>query len=109
MVRKPVLLSLVCLTLAIACAPAQRTAGTVATAHDIIIRAGTVYDGSGGRGRVADIAIDADRITVIGDLSRARGRDEIDARGLAVTPGFINMLSWQTSTHLATGRGRVAL
>jgi len=61
--------------------------------YDVIIRHGTVYDGSGSAGRVADVAIAGDSIAAIGDLARARGTQEIDATGLAVTPGFINMLS----------------
>ena len=60
--------------------------------HDIIIRGGSVYDGSGGPAEVADVAIDGDRITKIGDLEGHTGRKEVDAKGLAVAPGFINML-----------------
>src|SRR4051812_6112010 len=62
---------------------------------DVLIRNGTIYDGSGGPGRVGDLAILKDRIVAIpagGEPIRAR--TEIDARGLAVAPGFINMLSW---------------
>jgi N-acyl-D-amino-acid deacylase len=62
--------------------------------HDIIIRGGTVYDGYGGDPVVADLALDGDRITAIGQLSDRQGRQEIAADGLAVAPGFINMLSW---------------
>jgi N-acyl-D-amino-acid deacylase len=73
--------------------------------YDAIIRGGTVYDGTGAAGRVADIAIEGDRIAKIGDLKKARGEKEIDAGGMAVSPGFINMLSWATETLLADGRG----
>ncbi|MEO8575279.1 MAG: D-aminoacylase [Gemmatimonadales bacterium] len=73
--------------------------------HDVIIRHGTVYDGSGQPGRVTDLAIDGDRITVVGSLVGARGRQEIEARGLAVAPGFINMLSWATESLIEDGRG----
>lgn len=73
---------------------------------DLIIRGGTVYDGSGGAPRRVDVAIDGDRIAALGDLSRARGRDEIDATGLAVAPGFINMLSWATTSLLVDGRSQ---
>ncbi len=72
--------------------------------HDVIIRHGTVYDGSGEAGRVTDVAIDGDRVTVVGNLSGARGRQEIEARGLAVAPGFINMLSWATESLIQDGR-----
>lgn len=68
------------------------------TLHDIMIRGGNIYDGSGGEPLVGDIAIDGDLITGIGNLSNERGRTEIDARGLAVAPGFINMLSLASQT-----------
>jgi N-acyl-D-amino-acid deacylase len=61
--------------------------------YDVIVRGGTVYDGSGGAPVRADIGIRKDRIENIGDLKGARGRTEIDARGLAAAPGFINMMS----------------
>ena len=64
-------------------------------AHDIIIRNGTVLDGTGTPGIRADVAIDADRVTVIGDLSGAEAKREIDARGLTVSPGFVDL-----HTHL---------
>ncbi len=60
---------------------------------DVIIRGGTVYDGTGKAGVQADVGINADTIAFIGDLSSAVGKKEIDAKGLAVAPGFINMLS----------------
>ncbi len=71
---------------------------------DTIIRGGTVYDGTGGAGRRADVGIRGDRVAAVGDLSRARGRAEVDARGLAVAPGFINMLSWSTESLIVDGR-----
>lgn len=60
---------------------------------DVIIRGGTVYDGTGKVGVKADVGINADTVAFIGDLSSAVGKKEIDANGLAVAPGFINMLS----------------
>lgn len=62
--------------------------------YDLIIRGGTVYDGQGGAPFQADVAIEDDRIAAIGDLRSARGAREVQAKGLAVAPGFINMLSW---------------
>jgi N-acyl-D-amino-acid deacylase len=70
---------------------------------DMIIRGGTVYDGSGKPGGITDIGINADTIAVIGDLSRAVGKSEIDATGLVVAPGFINMLSWATESLIKDG------
>ncbi len=72
--------------------------------YEVVIRGGTVYDGSGGEPYIADVAIAGDTVAAIGDLSDARGRREIDASGLAVTPGFINMLSWATETLIEDGR-----
>jgi len=72
--------------------------------YDVVIRHGTVYDGRGGPGVVADVAIQGDSIAAIGDLSAARGRSDIEATGLAVAPGFINMLSWANEALLVDGR-----
>lgn len=70
---------------------------------DTIIRGGLIYDGTGDPPRVADIGLIADSIATIGDLASAEAREEIDARGLAVAPGFINMLSWADGTLLKDG------
>lgn len=61
--------------------------------YDVIIRGGTVYDGSGKPGVVADVAFNADTLVEIGTLSNAKGKVEINASGLAVAPGFVNMMS----------------
>jgi N-acyl-D-amino-acid deacylase len=71
---------------------------------DCIIRNGTIYDGSGALPFKADIAIQHDTIAAIGDLSEAAGKKEIDASGLAIAPGFINMLSWADRALLIDGR-----
>jgi N-acyl-D-amino-acid deacylase len=71
--------------------------------YDTVIRNGTVYDGSGGAPRVADVALRGDRIAAIGRV-RGKGGVEIDATGRAVAPGFINMLSWATESLIADGR-----
>jgi N-acyl-D-amino-acid deacylase len=93
-----------------ACVPIQqgtnsRTTSRRTTVYDVVIRGGTLYDGSGRPGRVRDVAIVADSIAAIGTLADARGRTEVDARGLAVAPGFINMLSWATESLIEDGRG----
>jgi N-acyl-D-amino-acid deacylase len=71
---------------------------------DVVIRNGIIYDGSGNKSYSADVAIGSDTIALIGDLSKAKGRTEIDAKGLAIAPGFINMLSWADGTLLTDGR-----
>ena len=72
--------------------------------YDVVVRGGTVYDGSGGWPYVADIAIAGDRIVGIGPHLPGRGRTEIDARGKAVSPGFINMLAHPEESLIADGR-----
>ena len=74
--------------------------------YDVIIRNGMVYDGSGGAPFKADLAISADTIAAIGDLSGKKGAEEIEAGGLAVAPGFINMLSWATESLIKDGRSQ---
>lgn len=74
--------------------------------YDVIIRHGTVYDGSGAPGFVADVALVSDSIAAIGDLGNARAAIEVDATGLAVAPGFINMLSWATESLIEDGRSQ---
>jgi len=74
-------------------------------AYDVVIKSGRIYDGSGGSSYVADVAIQDDRIAVIGQLDA--GADlVIDAQGLAVAPGFINMLSWATDSLIEDGRSQ---
>jgi N-acyl-D-amino-acid deacylase len=75
-------------------------------AFDILIRNGTVYDGSGQPPRRADIGIRGDKIVTISDLANATAKTTIDATGLAVAPGFINMLSWSTESLLADGKSQ---
>ena len=71
---------------------------------ELLIRGGTLYDGSGGEGRVADVGVAGSRIAAIGDLSNARAGEVIEAVGLAVAPGFINMLSHSYLSMLHDGR-----
>src|SRR6478735_6510717 len=73
---------------------------------DVIIRGGTVYDGTGTEPRQADVAIRGDRIVGIGDFKSAKANAVIDAKGLAVAPGFINMLSWSTESLIQDGRSQ---
>jgi N-acyl-D-amino-acid deacylase len=73
---------------------------------DVIIRGGTVYDGSGKEGIVTDVGINADTLAFIGDLSGAEGKKEINAKGLAVAPGFINMLSWAVESLIIDGNSQ---
>ena len=72
--------------------------------YDWILRGGTVYDGTGAPGRVSDVGIRGDRVASVGDLSAASAAQTLDARGLAVSPGFINMLSWAPDALMVDGR-----
>jgi N-acyl-D-amino-acid deacylase len=80
------------------------TAGCRRPDYDVVIRSGTVYDGSGAAPRRADIAIRDDRIAEVGALEGRTGALEVDATGLAVAPGFINVLSWATESLLVDRR-----
>lgn len=71
--------------------------------YDVIIRNGSLYDGAGNPPVVADLAIRGDTIAAIGDLSLATGDTEIDATDMAVTPGFINLMSWATESLIEDG------
>lgn len=82
------------------------TAACAAPDYDVVIRGGTVYDGGGGAPLVADVAVAGDTIAAIGSLESVRGRVEIDAAGLAVAPGFINMLSWANESLIEDGRSQ---
>lgn len=70
----------------------------------LVIRGGTIYDGDGGPGRFADVAIDGDRVSGVGDIL-AGDAPELDATGLAVAPGFINILSHSWGVLQVDGRG----
>jgi N-acyl-D-amino-acid deacylase len=76
-----------------------------AAAYSVLIRAGTIYDGSGGQPYVGDVAIRGDRIVYVGPHAPGRAARTVDATGKAISPGFINMLSWATESLIADGRG----
>jgi len=73
---------------------------------DVIIKGGTLYDGSGTEPKHADVAIRGDRIAGIGDFKTAKAKTVVDANGLAVAPGFINMLSWSNESLIQDGRSQ---
>ncbi len=72
--------------------------------YDLVILGGTVYDGSGGVPRRIDVGVRGDRVAALGDLSTAETKHVLDARGQAVAPGFINVLSWATESLIVDGR-----
>jgi len=74
--------------------------------YDFIIRNGTIYNGTGDKPFKGDVAISGDTVAALGDLADVKGRIEVDAEGLAVAPGFINMLSWANVSLLEDGRSQ---
>ena len=72
--------------------------------HDLVIHHGVVYDGSGQPGKPGEVAIDGDRISYVGPERGLKGRKEIDAKGQAIAPGFVNMLAHPEESLFADGR-----
>lgn len=85
--------------------PVETPAAAPAVAYDLIIHGGTVHDGSGAPGRVADVGVRDGRVVSVGALGAASAGQRVDATGLAVAPGFINVLSWAPTALLHDGRG----
>src|SRR5712691_973488 len=84
----------------------DRSPSPSATDFDVIIKGGTVYDGTDAEPKHVDVAIRGDRIDGVGDFKTAKAKTTIDANGLAVAPGFINMLSWSTQSLIQDGRSQ---
>jgi N-acyl-D-amino-acid deacylase len=95
------LMTIVCAMFAQGLSPSPSSAD-----FDVIIKDGMVYDGTGAEPNHADVAIRGDRIAGIGDFKTANAKTVIDAKGLAVAPGFINMLSWSTISLIQDGRSQ---
>jgi N-acyl-D-amino-acid deacylase len=87
-------------------APALLWSQTEQNKFDVLIKDGTVYDGTGGDPIQTDIGIKGDRIVAVGKLDRDQAVKVVDASGLAVAPGFINMLSWSVVSLIADGRSQ---
>ena len=86
--------------------PAVPRVAAAAPAFDVLVRGGTVFDGRGGPPFVADVGIRGDRIVAIGALAGKEAATVIEAGGLAVAPGFINMLSWSNESLIQGGRSQ---
>jgi N-acyl-D-amino-acid deacylase len=102
----PVVLLLTILTAGAPAAAPAAAPPSKAAGFDILIRGGTVYDGEGGAPRTADVGIVGDKITAVGPALKGKARTVVEAKGLAVAPGFINMLSWSTESLIADGRSQ---
>lgn len=77
-----------------------------AETFDVVIKGGTLYDGTGKKPRVTDVAIRGDRVAGLGNFPAEKGLVVIEAKGMAVAPGFINMLSWSTDSLIEDGRSQ---
>ncbi len=94
------------LAVAVLCMFGIIAACSQATSYDLILRGGTIYDGSGGEPYTGDVAINGDSIAALGDIGNATATTEIDVHNLAVAPGFINMLSWSNESLIEDGRSQ---
>ncbi len=74
--------------------------------YDVLLRGGTIYDGSGATPFVGDVALRGERIVAVGDLSGHSADRVLDVSGLAVAPGFVNTLSWATESLIFDGRSQ---
>ena len=74
--------------------------------YDVILRNGMIYDGSGGQPYIGDVAFDGDLIVALGDIGEATAATEIDVQGLAVAPGFVNMMSWANESLIEDGHSQ---
>ena len=92
---------IVCLALLVAYANSN-----AADTYDLILRNGTIYDGGGNAPISGDVAVNGDKIIAVGKLADAKGKTELDAKGLAVAPGFINVLSWANESLIQDGRSQ---
>jgi N-acyl-D-amino-acid deacylase len=79
---------------------------TAPQSYDVVLRGGTIYDGSGETPYLGDVAISGDTIVAVGDIGRATAKIEIDAGGLAVAPGFVNLMCWANESLIEDGRSQ---
>src|SRR2546429_1978921 len=96
----------VLLTIVVAVLAQNRSPSPSATDFDVIIKGGTVYDGTGAEPKHVDVGVRGDRIVGVGDFKTAKAKTVINANGLAVAPGFSSMLSWSTQSLMQDGRSQ---
>jgi N-acyl-D-amino-acid deacylase len=96
---------LVAVTAATSAATSVHAASQPRPAYELLISGGTIYDGSGAAPFVGDVAVKDERIVFVGPKAPGAASRTIDAKGMAVSPGFINMLSWATESLLVDPRG----
>src|SRR2546429_8411380 len=96
----------VLLTIVVAVLAQNRSPSPSATDFDVISKGGIVYDGTGAELKHVDVGVRGDRIVGVGDFKAAKAKTVINASGLAVAPGFINMLSWSNESLIQDGRSQ---
>src|SRR4030095_16217107 len=96
---------LTCLLLVLLAGCAKQPAVEAPT-HDLIVRGGTILDGSGSEGYVGDVVVDGDRIVYVGKSRGDTARTVVEAKGKAIAPGFINMLSWAVESLIVDGNSQ---
>jgi N-acyl-D-amino-acid deacylase len=84
----------------------QSEPGRATDSYDLVLRGGTVYDGSGKPGVVADVGVRGDRVAAVGDLSAANAKTTLEVHGKVVAPGFINVLAHSEESLIADGRSQ---
>src|SRR5437763_14681200 len=94
------------LLILLALVPLASAAEPPAEKFDVVIKGGTLYDDTGEKPRIIDVTIRGDRMAAPGKYSANQAKSVSDAKGLAVAPGFINMLSWSTDSLIGDGRSR---
>src|SRR5580765_4608867 len=104
MVRRRFSTPVACLLFLGSTLPALSFAAEQSSVHDLVIHHGVVYDGSGQPGHPGEVAVDGDRISYVGPEKGLHGRKEIDAKGQAIAPGFVNMLAHPEESFFADGR-----
>ncbi len=102
--RLPILLMIICIVLILnSCTGVKKQP---VQSYDVIIRHGNIIDGTGSEAYLGDVGIIGDKISTIGNLTKNSGKVEIDAKGLVVAPGFINMLSWAVESLIEDGHSQ---
>src|ERR1044072_8862540 len=101
----PAMPRLTCLILVLLAGCAKQPVGE-APGHDLVVRGGTILDGSGSEGYVGAVVVDGDRIVYVGKSRGDTAKTVIDATGKAVAPGFINMLSWAVESLIVDGKSQ---
>jgi N-acyl-D-amino-acid deacylase len=95
-----------CIVLALLIGSCGAQPGRATDSFDLVLKGGTVFDGSGKPGFVSDVGVRGDRVVAVGDLSKATAKKTVDVHGKVVAPGFINVLAHSEESLIADGRSQ---